>query len=393
MPFTTRHLAGGLAVVVLGLLAAESPSQQKSPATQAATAASQPADSALPKTPAATHVVATYEYDFTQPPDEAWSKAKTSTTPAEQRPFLGPFGSEAVSLTLNDLPEHKLVEISVRLLVIRSWDAYHPQYGQDTWTLAVKDGPTLLHTSFGHPDHARGPQAYPGWHGEDRVPSATGALQTDKLGYEFQNKPCDAEYQLELALPHRGDSLTLTFSADMLAVGLTDESWGLENVQVRLRERFAPAKAEQINRWIEALEKRDPRQAYDAYWKIAATGPAALDPLQQTLGNISLQSSVRDLVEKLQSADFSDRQVATELLLTRGIAIAEELEKMARDPKLTPEQKQRITVIRQKLKPSPELDIKILRRQRLNRLIELIQAGTQTVPSQEPGKTPAKSSP
>jgi hypothetical protein len=362
---TTRHLAGGLAVAVLGLFAAVGSSKDR-PAAKA-TASHEP--------PAEPNVVATYDYDFTTPPGEVWSKNNTSATPVENRPFLGPFGSEAVSLTLDDLPEHKLVEISVRLFVIRSWDGYHPQYGHDTWTVAIEDRATLLHTSFGHPDHARGPQAYPGWHGEDHVPAATEALLENKLGYKFRNKPCDAEYQLDLSLPHQGDSLKVAFSADIEAVGLTDESWGLDSVTVRLLDDFRPAEASQLERWIETVGKRDPVAAYEAYWRIAATGPAALEPLREALDELPPQRSVRELVEMFQSDDFKERQLATDLLLARSTAIADELDNIARDPDLTPEQKQRINGIRQRLKHSAEPNAKLLYRRRLNRLVELIEHG------------------
>jgi hypothetical protein len=36
--------------------------------------------------------------------------------------FLGEFGSQAITLTLQDLPDHSLVTITFDLYLIRSWD-------------------------------------------------------------------------------------------------------------------------------------------------------------------------------------------------------------------------------------------------------------------------------
>ena len=172
-----------------------------------------------------------YFNDFEEAVEE-WSNYDTDVTPIGQRGFLGQFGNTTVSLNLTDLPAHAAVTVSFDLFIIRSWDGNNQEtfYGPDIWELKVRNGLTLLSTTFSNGDSAQSyPDSYPG--GE--YPGYSGSSEQNTLGYWhpldwFEQ---DAVYQLSFTFEHSTDSLILDFSASGLQ-GVSDESWGLDNVRV-----------------------------------------------------------------------------------------------------------------------------------------------------------------
>ena len=157
-----------------------------------------------------------------------WSNASTDITQTGGT-FLGQFGNDTVSLTLGSLPSHTAVTVSFDLLVIRSWDG-SGHGGPDIWDLSVSGGQTLLHTTFANPVERR--QAYPGTYPDEEHPARTGAAETNTLGFTYQGDPSDSVYHLSFTFPHSTPSLMLEFSASGLE-DLSNESWGLDNVEVR----------------------------------------------------------------------------------------------------------------------------------------------------------------
>ena len=166
-----------------------------------------------------------YSNDFEGAVGTEWSNQLTDTTPADGRTFFGQFGNATVGLTLNDLPTYRGVTVSFDLFVIQSWDGNSLHSGPDVWNLSVFDGPVLLHTTFSLFDSQR--QAYPGNYPEGDYPARTGATANNTLGYGE-----DSVYHLSFTFPHLESSITLDFSAFGLQE-LEDESWGLDNVEVR----------------------------------------------------------------------------------------------------------------------------------------------------------------
>lgn len=173
-----------------------------------------------------------YSSDFESGVGSEWSSNKRDTTPVGDRNFLGQLGYETVILTLNDLPLHTQVTVSFDLFIINSWDGNHAAWGPDIWDLSVTNGPTLLHTTFSNieenpVDH---PQAYPdNYPGGNHSPCA-GAIEVDSLGYTYYG---DSVYHLSYTFSHCAPLVQLSFSASMTE-GLSDESWGLDNVEVRV---------------------------------------------------------------------------------------------------------------------------------------------------------------
>jgi len=161
--------------------------------------------------------------------------------------FLGEFGGEkigtaddpgynrtrvdqTVRLELHDLPPHDVVELSLDLYVLKSWDGNSPQYGPDRWKLAVDGGPVLLATTFSNNHKAERQGSYQDWPRAKNPPRA-GAAAVNTLGCEFFG---DSIYRLRFTFPHSGDNLTLLFISSLFeGKGVADESWGLDNVTVR----------------------------------------------------------------------------------------------------------------------------------------------------------------
>ena len=78
-----------------------------------------------------------------------------------------------------------------------------------------------------------GHQAYPAEYPYGNRLALTGASEINALGYEFFGIPMDGVYRLSFLIPHQADWLELDFSALGLQF-LPDESWGLDNVEVRI---------------------------------------------------------------------------------------------------------------------------------------------------------------
>jgi hypothetical protein len=206
-----------------------------------------------------------YFNDFQE--DTVWSEWSDSSVASAPNPdyggtrlFLGEFGNETVSLSLNGLPTHGFTTVSFSLYLIRSWDGKDTEVvngdplGPDTWSLGVAGGPPLLNATFSNGNPAG--QSYSpspgtlscntGYNAAYPVGTynpMTGASECYSLGYTFidpinnrDEEWMDSVYNLSFMFAHSADNLVLNFSASGLQIagltGLDDESWGLDNVQV-----------------------------------------------------------------------------------------------------------------------------------------------------------------
>jgi hypothetical protein len=183
-------------------------------------------------------------------PGPEWSMPGQTTSPSGFS-FLGEYGNETLTLSLDDLPEHTTVVVSFDLHILRSWDGnaevvdlagelsrfldgrrgLGESVGPDIWQ--VEGGETLLlRTTFNNWPASNPGQAYPGAYPGDNHPAQSGAEGLNTLGYTFRDIPMDATYHIQLSLAgHTSTSLDLRFSAEGLQ-SLADESWGLSGVQV-----------------------------------------------------------------------------------------------------------------------------------------------------------------
>lgn len=176
-----------------------------------------------------------YRNDFEEDIGPEWSSTLTDSTPAGGRRFLGQFGNDTVTLSLNDLPPHSDITVTFELFVINSWDGSGTNLngnvvtnnGPDIWDLSVADGPTLLHTTFSNVEDYDWWQAYPNAYPGGHHPPHTGAAEIDTLGFTYFG---NAVYRLSFTFPCSESFLELNFSASRLQE-LQDESWGLDNVE------------------------------------------------------------------------------------------------------------------------------------------------------------------
>jgi hypothetical protein len=199
-----------------------------------------------------------YLADFEGTAGSEWSKRSTDATPVGGRRFLGQFTNEAVRLTLTNLPPHTNITIACDLFVIRSWDgsSTFAPWNLDSWTLGIVGGPVLLETTFNNipssytadnGQHFRSGQAYPGTWPGGSYPMLTGAVETNSLGYIFDERPdtswigsMDAVYHLVYTIADQRGNLGFDFAAALqnppfsTISGIPDESWGLDNVKVYL---------------------------------------------------------------------------------------------------------------------------------------------------------------
>ncbi|NES22065.1 MAG: filamentous hemagglutinin N-terminal domain-containing protein [Symploca sp. SIO3E6] len=191
-----------------------------------------------------------YWNDFTGNVSSEWSSQKTNITPEGNRSFLGQLdNSSTVSLQLSDLPAHNQATISFDLFIIRSWDGNEP----DIWELSIPGGPKLLRTTFSNVDFpvpsSPKPQSYPSQYSPASItnqPARTGTVENNSLGYNFffgsiqQRKAVDSVYHFSFPFAHSDSSLQFDFSASKSRAPISDESWGLDNVNVSV-EPVAPS--------------------------------------------------------------------------------------------------------------------------------------------------------
>ncbi len=180
-----------------------------------------------------------YFNDFANPADPLteWSNKVTTTSPSGER-FLGRFSSNNSTLTLPTLPGIQSVTLSLDFYAIDSWDGQGPSAGPDTWGVGVVGGPALLQNTFNNMEGLSpwGPQGQSfGGQGQPNgtyLPR-TGASANNTLGFQSGQfwGSRDSTYHLTFTFPYTASSLSLNFY-DLGLQGLSDESWGLDNVRV-----------------------------------------------------------------------------------------------------------------------------------------------------------------
>ena len=169
-----------------------------------------------------------------------------SRTPSG-RAFFGPFGQQAVTLRLTDLPRHRNVRVEIDLFVIGSWDGNGGQgAGPDILDVRMPGVGTALHATFFNTtegDAAGLPmQSFPDAYLDGFHRGYTGAAEVRTLGFvDHPNGsgdfPRDAVYRLGWTFAHEGSDLTVVVTglnvpqplAKLLA---QDERWGIGGLRV-----------------------------------------------------------------------------------------------------------------------------------------------------------------
>ena len=262
-------------------------------------------------------------------PGIKWSDETTSISPENRLIFHGEFSNQAVTATLEKLPAHDYLQISVQLFILRSWDGVArsnggPRMGPDYFRLGLDDGTpgarTLVLNSFSNTPVMSGFasignfQGYPSPVPGDKVGYMTGADMRNTFGYIFPtagNQPPiavhqDSLYTIKMILPHSADKAVLSFRGLGLQ-SIEDESWGVLNLKLSTMTKnqyHAPVgDKDQFDTFIEgddseikvlavpsfarlmqaAAINRDAPSANDAFWKLAAGGDATADYLAHNI--------------------------------------------------------------------------------------------------------------
>ena len=219
-------------------------------------------------------------------PGSEWSDRTISKTPKGSLPYLGKFDKQKVTLSLDGLPAHQLVQVAFDLLLMQSWDGTSRIWGESRWSLDVVDGPSLIQTTFGNcgffsdnneqnfPDN-RPFGAYPAWTGSTEH-QTLGVIQS--WGGPDRTFDCSSVYHFVLTFPHSGNEVKLCFQGYK-----KKKSWGLRNVQVKVLPGFVARSQPEFAGLWQKLADNDPVAAFQAKWDLIASGPASVKFLADTL--------------------------------------------------------------------------------------------------------------
>lgn len=178
----------------------------------------------------------------------AWSNPQTKAVPiasdspeepTKNNQILGLFGGVsdgdqgATTLTLENLPPHQSVEVTVDVWIVDSWDGnIDATFAPDLWQLRQGPDQVLLRTSFSNIDSRAESQSYPLAYPDGNVDPRTNAVATNQLNQRFYG---DSLYRLQHTFAHNDSQLSLNFSGQGKTALADDESWGLDNLQITLR--------------------------------------------------------------------------------------------------------------------------------------------------------------
>lgn len=276
-----------------------------------------------------------YSEDFEQAVGKEWSSQTLSKTPAGKRGFLGEFSNDKVTLALDKLPKHKYIRLSLDLYIIRSWDGNYIKtiwgevVGPNVLAIAVQGKSVLMNSSFASIGEYNQKQSYPDDYGVANYAPRTGATENNSLGYIFYKKKMDAVYTMSFVLPHSEDKIKIDFSAETLQA-ISDESWGLDNVEVTVYEQSPVGKldADKLKKFWGDLSGDDPAKADKALWTLAGAGNTTevtkhvTDSLKLTISKVAPPPETKKLIDQLDDDNWQVREKATKALKEMGDKVA-----------------------------------------------------------------------
>lgn len=162
------------------------------------------------------------------------------------RRFLGRFGNQEDTLTIETPEGHTEIVVEFDLYVIASWDGNYssdPLSAPDLWRMGVMEKgqyKEYYKTSFASYYET---QAYPSQYVNvppptfPNYPFNTAATEVNTLGYGVNggSKVRDAVYHISLTIPHTDSILQILMAADLKDVisDTSNESWGIDNITIR----------------------------------------------------------------------------------------------------------------------------------------------------------------
>jgi len=225
-----------------------------------------------------------FHEDFQTGASKHWSKPVVSLTETGDRHYLGPFGFEEVVLSLENLAPHQWIRVEFDLYLFRSWNGNSTKHGLDVFTAMLDDGRVLHRTTFAQRQQKYF-QSFPGFYPLHRMAERTGAAENNTLGTVYKEEESSAVYRLKRTFPHNKDTIKLIFNAS-LDDPIDNESWGLDNVSIRVhREPATPESSRDISKIIAELGSEDGAVANKAVDELILSGEGVVDELTALMNN------------------------------------------------------------------------------------------------------------
>ncbi|MCL6258467.1 hypothetical protein M3O96_05170 [Aquiflexum sp. TKW24L] len=158
----------------------------------------------------------------------------------ENKPLLGNYNNEEVTLNLSALPTHNIVKVTVELYVHDSWDGNPDNIGgPDYWFMKV-DGAEVMRTTFSNTPCVFNfclKQSYPANFFRQNLPK-TGAIRTNLPGLcHLGGLPDNTTvYSVSQLVSHTGPIVKVTFGDELMQLNVPDpkcdESWSVGKIEV-----------------------------------------------------------------------------------------------------------------------------------------------------------------
>lgn len=178
-----------------------------------------------------------YAEDFELGIGSEWSNSATTTF--DKTTILGTFNSVPVTLTLPNAPKNVTMTLCFDVWVIDSWDGNSDVHGPDVFSVNLSPDRALLSTTFSN-THDDPLQSYPKTYSEEKMNNhafTTGAAKKGEFNGHF-TRFMDTKYEICRSFLNTDDILNVTFSAH-LTQGMSDESFGLDNVSISITQPTA----------------------------------------------------------------------------------------------------------------------------------------------------------
>ncbi len=259
-----------------------------------------------------------YENDFNESADDHWSSPKTAVIEKGDRHYLGAFGPEKISLSLNSIPEHEFIRIEFDLMLMNSWDGTG-YYGPDIWQLVLGKDRRLIHASFNNCGFIcrNNRQSFPDNYRKDiKHKCGTGAAETRTMGIFWQRPGIDSVYHFDLTFAHKQTGMTLNFT-NFSADTIDDQYWGLDNVKISTVDAPPVLTEEELAQLWQVLNGQDPVKAFAAKWKMATSPQETLKFIEDNYHILSAADFAK-LIVQLNAEKYREREAATKLLIKHG---------------------------------------------------------------------------
>jgi hypothetical protein len=275
----------GIGLVVFLMRSGPTPPGGPAPAPVSATPAPVARPAAMPDdTPVVFPAeMVVYQHSFLTPPGPEWQPARIARTLKGERPYLGGFyPHEHPTLSLMNLPPHRLVRFTFDLYLMGSWDGSSPVWGPGLLDVNVGDGRSLIHSTFCNCGFFidNNEQSFPDTFPAKPFPAWTLAVENRSLGnmqsWGGPERTFDASgvYHLVLTFPHSEPSIEFLFQSTL--PDNPNKPYGLANVQVETLPDLASFTDEEFDALWAKLGGADAAAFFEARWKLISAGDAAV---------------------------------------------------------------------------------------------------------------------